>query len=266
MLSAPGVFCLYPLPGLSVEDRLMTVLIIKPGQYTVIFHLFLGERIGYVAFLPAKIACVDLVLDQLGDCSLLKQLAKNRPVSLCVQLVADCPQGISLQKKCEHLPDDLCLLGDNDVLLQVVIVAVAEDMLVGCAYGAVLKTLADTPFAVFGNGSAFLLGKGREQGDHQLSALVKRVDAFLFEAYLDSQSLEAAYCFQGVYCVAGKARQALGQDDVDLPGLACCKHFLKLIAGGGLCAADASVRKHARIFPARRILYECAVIADLLIQ
>lgn len=51
-----------------------------------------------------------------------------------------------------------------------------------------------------------------------------------------------------------------------MSGFALGQHLLKLIAGGRLCAADASVGKHAGVLPARRFLYECTVITDLLIQ
>lgn len=60
-------------------------------------------------------------------------------------------------------------------------------MLVGHADGAILKAFADAPFAVFGNGTALLLRKGCKQRNHQLTAFVQRVDAFLLEANLHAQ-------------------------------------------------------------------------------
>ena len=78
-------------------------------------------------------------------------------------------------------------------------------MLVGHADGAVLKTLADAPLAVFGNGPALLLRKGCKQRDHQLTAFVQRVDAFLLEAHLDAYGAQSANRLKRVDCVAGKA-------------------------------------------------------------
>ena len=71
---------------------------------------------------------------------------------------------------------------------------------------------------------------------------------------------------QRVYGIPGEAGQTLGQDDVDVSCLAFGQHFLKLIAGSGLCAADAPVREHPCVLPARCMLDERAVIADLFIQ
>ena len=205
LLSAPGVLFLHQIPGFPVDDCLVAVLIIEPGQDAVVSDFPLCDGISHVAFLPAHVAGVELVLDHLRKRSLLKQLAVYCPAALRIQLVADGAQGVALQEEREHLPYDLRLLGDDDVFLQIIVVAVAEDMLVGHADGAILKAFADAPLAVFGNGTALLLRKGREQGDHQFTAFVQCIDAFLFEAYLNAQGAQSANRLKRVDCVAGKA-------------------------------------------------------------
>ena len=180
--------------------------------------------------------------------------------------IADLPKRRAVQKQVKNFAHGLRLFGDDYILFQRVIIAVSEHMLVGHADHALLEALADAPFAVFGNTPALLLRKGREERNHQLAAFVHRIDVLLFEAHLHAQPLQAAHRFQRVDGVARKAREAFGENQVDMPGFAFGQQPLEFVAADGLRAADAAIREHPGVFPARRALDQRTVIADLLVQ
>ena len=92
LLPAPFVFFLHQFPGFPVDDRLVAVLIIEPGQDAVVADFPLCDGISHVAFLPAHVAGVKLVLNHLRKGRLLKQLSVDRSEALRIQLVADRPQ------------------------------------------------------------------------------------------------------------------------------------------------------------------------------
>ena len=89
---------------------------------------------------------------------------------------------------------------------------------------------------------------------------------FLLKRHADALFLGFADRGQRIHRVSGKAREALGKNQVDMPGFAFGQHPLKFVAADGLRAADAAIRKRPGVFPARRALDQCAVIADLLVQ
>ena len=85
---------------------------------------------------------------------------------------------------------------------------------------------------------------------------------FLLELNLDAQLLQMPDGFQQVYCVPGKARYGLRENDVDVARLALRQHPLEF-RPVDLGARDAVVRKHARVHPAWVPLYKRTVVADL---
>ena len=89
---------------------------------------------------------------------------------------------------------------------------------------------------------------------------------FLLKRHADALFLGFADRGQRIHRVSGKAREALGKNQVDMPGFAFGQHPLEFVAADGLRAADAAIRERPGVFPARRALDQCAVIADLLVQ
>ena len=102
--------------------------------------------------------------------------AGDRSHSFFMESIADLPERRAVQEQAEDRTHGLCLFRDDYILFQRVVIAVSEHVLVGHTDHALLKALADAPFAVFGNTPAFLLRKGREERNHQLAAFVQRID------------------------------------------------------------------------------------------
>ena len=72
-----------------------------------------------------------------------------------------------------------------------------------------------------------------------------------------------ADCVQQVYGVPGKTLYALGEDDVNVPGLAFSQHPIELFALLSPGPGDAVIGKDASVFPFRILLDQGAVVAYL---
>ena len=102
-----------------------------------------------------------------------------------------------------------------------------------------------------------------EQRQHDLAVPGQRVDVFLLEPDFDAQFLEMADGFQKVDRVPGESRYALGEDDVDLPGLAVVEHSLEFRTFRRAGSADALIGVDARVLPFRVLLDQLRVVAYL---
>ena len=117
-------------------------------------------------------------------------------------------------------------------------------------WNTLFHALANAPLDVIADGAAFLLRKRSEQRQQQLAALRQCINSFFLEPNRNPQFLQATDGYQHVQRVAGEAGKALGQDDIDVPGLTLSDHALKFRAIGAR-SADAVVGEDARVLPAR---------------
>ena len=85
----------------------------------------------------------------------------------------------------------------------------------------------------------------------------------LLELYLDTQLLQVPDGLQQVHGVSGEAADRLGEDNVDLPGLAVGQHTLELCALFRAGTGDKVVCIHTGEFPLWIALDEHVVITDL---
>ena len=125
-----------------------------------------------------------------------------------------------------------------------------------------LEALPRAPFDIVADGAAFLLCKRSEQRHQQLALCSHGVDVFLFEPNGDAQLLQASDGHQHVQRIAGEAGDALGENQVDVPGFTFSHQALEL---GALSAgaADAGVGENACVLPAGIALDQLIVAADL---
>lgn len=177
-----------------------------------------------------------------------------------LQLFFRCLSGEALQEIIVDEPDDFGLLRLDDQMVVLPAVAVNREASVG---DTLLETLSGAPFHVLREAPDFLLCEGSQQGQHDLAVTAEGIDAFLLEPNLDAQFLQVPDGLQQVNSVSGKAGDALGEDDVYLPGLAVVEHPLELLSAGRLGAGHRIVRIDACVLPFGIALNQIAIIADL---
>lgn len=100
-------------------------------------------------------------------------------------------------------------------------------------------------------------------GDKQLTLTVESPDVLLFKIALYAMFLEFSDGRQTVHGISGKAADALGNDEVDLPGQSVRDHFLETLAVLGAGIGDAFVGVHAHELPVVPALDVIGVIIDL---
>ena len=128
---------------------------------------------------------------------------------------------------------------------------------------ALFKFLLESPFDIVTDRTAFFLGKGCQDSQHQFSFTAQSMDIFLFEPHFDAQLFQMPDGTQKVYGVAGKTLDGLGQDDVYLPGFGIFQHPQEFLPFLYPCPGNPVVSIYSGIFPLWVLLYEAAVIADL---
>ena len=69
---------------------------------------------------------------------------------------------------------------------------------------SVLKGFADAPFLVFAGRQAFLLGIGRQDGQHQFSVRAHGVDVLFFKEHINTQAFQFPDGLQQCDRISGK--------------------------------------------------------------
>lgn len=89
---------------------------------------------------------------------------------------------------------------------------------------ALLKSFLYSPSDIFTDGTAFLLGKGCENGHHQFPIPAHGMDILFFEPDLDPLFFQLSYCLEKVDSISREALYEFGDDDVNLPSFCICYH------------------------------------------
>ena len=170
--------------------------------------------------------------------------------------------GRALKEHIVNAPDDLGLLR---IYHQLTVCAsiVAEEPVEWDRNLAVCKALSLSPCAVLGNAAAFLLRQRAHDGNEQLALAVESPDILLFKIALDAFFLELSDGRQAVHGVAGKAADALGDDQVNLPGQRISDHSLEAFTALGAGTGDAFVGIDVHELPVVPALDVVGVIIDL---
>ena len=168
--------------------------------------------------------------------------------------------GFSVKEILEDAPDNSRFLGDYYQVIPFPAVPVDTEPTV---WVPLLKLFLDAPSDIFTDGAAFFLGKGCQDGHHQLAVTAHGMDILFFKPDFDAQLFQMPDGTQKVYGVTGETLDGFGQDDIYLPGFGIFQHppeFLSLLhtrPGYAVVGIDPG------IFPVRVLLDEAAVITDL---
>jgi hypothetical protein len=119
---------------------------------------------------------------------------------------------------------------------------------------------------VLGGVLDLLLGTGREDGDHDLAALFRSVDALFLEADGDVLLLEGPDVVQVVHRVAPEPRERLHEDDVDLAVHRGGHHLQELGPLVGLGSRKALVGVDPGVLPFGVAVDQAGVIGDLALE
>jgi hypothetical protein len=96
-------------------------------------------------------------------------------------------------------------------------------------YLSLLVAVLQAELYVLRKALAFLLGKGRHDGQQHLAFGIHCVDGLLFEVNGDIYVLQLPDEFQAVQRVPGKPANRFSDDHVDVPGMALVDHAVKLV-------------------------------------
>lgn len=226
-------------------------------QLTTVGQLLLLQMIGNKRFLQSQIAYIALVFQH--DCNDAGPplVAGHRRDFHLVQLFADQLTAHAVQIVAEDHPDNFRFFRDNFQSSAFHFVPVnAEE-----AGFAPLKVVADAPLAVFRNAVALFLRKRSEDGKHQLSIPVHRVNILFFEKHIHVQRFQFPHRFQQRYRISGEATETFDDNHVDLAVSAVRQQPLEVLSF--LCCAGHFIRVNASKNPIRIALNQIAEVADL---
>ena len=127
---------------------------------------------------------------------------------------------------------------------------------------SLFKHLLDPPFAVFAGAPAFFLCQRSKKRNHQFAGFGQRIDALVLEINPDAPAAKLPDRCQQGQRVSCKTADGLGDDPVDLSGLAVLDHLNKAWAvifrtGVGFIGVDAGEG------PVATTLDVFVVVADL---
>ena len=262
-LAALGHFPLNHVELLRRDDRLVVSLHIVLRDFTFVFLLLLRQVIDREALLQQGIAFVLLVTEDAPDCGNAPLVLAARCLdSLSGELLRDAVVGLAREEHIINAPDDLGLLR-IDHQLAVGSTVIAEEPVKRDCDLAVCKPLSLSPCAVLGNAAAFLLCQRAHDRDKQLALAVESPDVLFFKIALDAFFLELSDGRQAVHGVAGKAADALGDDEVYLSGQSVGDHSLEALTVLGAGAGDAFIGVHGHELPVVAAFDVIGVIIDL---
>lgn len=130
--------------------------------------------------------------------------------------------------------------------------------------------LPDTPGDILGDGLAFRLGDGPQQGDDQLTVRFQGVNILLFRDHPNTRPPDDVDVFQAIHRVPGKPEDGFGQHQVDFLLLAQMDHMQELWMFLGAGAGDALIREDTCYGPLRvghnfiRVEAALSFVAELL--
>ena len=123
----------------------------------------------------------------------------------------------------------LCLLRIDDQMT-ISVLGVSEEAVVVDLHLSLLVAVLEAELHVLRKALAFLLGQRGHDRQQHLTFSVHLIDGFLLEENGDVHILEFSDILQAVQRVTGKPADRLGDDHVDISGVAFLDHAVKLIA------------------------------------
>ena len=161
----------------------MGVLHIVLRKFPSVLFPLLGDWVGDKLLLQEQVPRVGHIGQYHLDVGIYPTAAVPGCDALGSKLPLGFQPGFSVQKVLEDSLYDFRLLRYNDQFVTLPSITVDAEVAVG---DAVLHPLSDTPFHIIRNAAALLLGKGRQDGQHQFAVPVHRVDTFFLELHLNA--------------------------------------------------------------------------------
>ena len=121
--------------------------------------------------------------------------------ALVVQPCSNAVSPHAAEKFSINAANQLCLLRNDEVFA--ILHSVAQHSAV--PGDSRFKVPFDTPLLVLTDGAAFLLGIGRQNGQHQLTVSAHGVDVLLLEEHINAQAFQLSDSFQKGDSVSGKS-------------------------------------------------------------
>ena len=106
---------------------------------------------------------------------------------------------------------------------------IAEEVIVIYLYLTILVAKLESQLYILAEGLRFLLSQGGHNRNQDLTLGIHCVDGFLFEEDGNVLILQLADVFQAVQRVSGKSADGLGDNHVDVSGLAVVNHTVKVL-------------------------------------
>ncbi len=249
--------------GLRCDDRFMVAFHVVLRDFALVDLRLFREVVDCVGFLQQGVALVFLVSeDGLDGTDAPVILAAGCLDAVIGKLLGDAVVGQALQEEPVDAADGFCLLWVDDELA-IRTAVVAEKPVERNRHLAVCESLTLSPGAVLGNAPGFLLRKARHDGDQQFSFAVEGPDVLLLEVAFDAVFLELSDGCQAVDGVSGESADALGDDQVDLPGKRVLDHVLESDTFLDAGSADSLVRVDIHEFPVITAFDVIGVVIDL---
>ena len=223
-LPASGHLVLNVLEGLHVDDWLVGALYKILWELALVLPTLLSDRVLDEFLLQEQVAGVGDVREHALDVGIHPAASVPCGDALGGKLALGLKAGLPIEEVLEDALDDGGFLRDRHQLIVFPPVAVHPEVPIRDAF---FKPLLDGPACVLRNAAAFLLCKRSEKAHHQLAVVGQGVNVLLLELYLDTQLLQVPDGLQQVHRVSGESADGLGEDDVDLSGLAVIQQPLK---------------------------------------
>ena len=217
-------FLLYQQEDVLRDDRFVVAFNVVLWDGTGVLNALLRQEVCGIGLLKERVAYVFLVPEDLVDCvgvPFLLARAGEDPVRFkpCRDLV----HAETLKVFPIDAFDDLCLLR-IDYQMSISVLGVSEEAIVVDLNLPLLVAVLKAELHVLRKVLAFLLGQRGHDRQQHLTLGIHRIDGLLLKENGDVHILELSDILQAVQRVTGKSANRLGDDHVDIFGVAW--HFL----------------------------------------
>ena len=256
----PRHLLLHVIKGFLVDDWFVRIFNVVLGKFAPVLLPFLEDWIRHVFFLEKHIASIGNIGQDNLDVGIHPAAAIPGRDAFGGKFSFCFKPGFAVKKILEDTPDNSRFLGNYHQFIPFPAVPVDTEPAVGIP---LLKLFLDAPPDIFTDGAAFFLGKGCQNGHHQLAVTAHGMNILFFKPDFDAQLFQMPDGTQKVYSVTGETLDGLGQDNVNLPGFGILQHPQEFLPFLYPRPGNPVVSIYPGIFPLRVLLYEAVVIADL---
>ena len=180
---APCHLLLHKVKSGLVDYGRMGVLHIVLRKFPSVLFPLLGDWVGDKLLLQEQVPRVG----HIGQYHLDVGIYPTAAVPGCDALGSKLPLGFQPGFPVQEVPEDslynLRFLWHDDQFIALPSITVDAEVAV---WDAVLHPFSDAPFHIVGNAAALLLGKGRQDGQHQFAVPIHRAYAFFLELHLNA--------------------------------------------------------------------------------